>query len=151
MKYTVIGLVTAVITQTGGNGLVRLCHWLFILPDLTLRHTGTHWDTLPREKLRRDTLKCERVTLDTVITSLCVHKETSNSELVLISGSGESVSSKSWMNSNQMKQVLKTSSCECTYASRENSESYWHMRMLKCDVSDWASMLELLYATKNGE
>ena len=34
------------------------------------------------------------------------------------------------------KQGLKTSGCERAYASKENLESYWCMRMLKCEVSE---------------
>ena len=37
---------------------------------------------------------------------------------------------------DEEKQGLQTSSCECECTSREDSESYWRMRTLKCDVTD---------------
>ena len=42
------------------------------------------------------------------------------------------------------KQGLKTSSCECASASREDSESYWCMCMLKCDVTQWLSEWQIV-------
>ena len=37
---------------------------------------------------------------------------------------------------DEEKQGLLTSSCECECTSTEDSESYWRMRTLKCDVTD---------------
>ena len=72
--------------------------------------------------------------------------------IVVISAYFEFMSNLS--NSLKTKTRSETSSCECAFASRESSELYWHMRMLKCDMSDWLSdeppkMLKLLFATKN--
>ena len=72
--------------------------------------------------------------------------------IVVISAYFEFMSNLS--NSLKTKTRSETSRCECACASRESSELYWHMRMLKCDMSDWLSdeppkMLKLLFATKN--
>ena len=49
----------------------------------------------------------------------------------------------------QCKKGLKISSCECTCASREISESYWPICMLKCEVTQWQTALKAWVAIRN--